>query len=262
MSVLDGRVAIVTGAGRGIGRSIALAYAAEGAAVVVASLGKEESELTVRDIEAGGGRAIAVPTNVGHREDVIAMVAAAVESFGRLDILVNNAQSFGTQSAPTPAPMPCAVQDYDLDEIEWTFTTGYRASLWAMQAAYPHFKRNGRGKVINFASVFGLLGAEGTLAYNSTKEAIRALTRTAAREWAKERITVNVMAPAAKTDTAASMERENPEIFYGFEEKIPMGYFGDPLREVAPTAVFLAAEASDYMTGQTINIDGGSYIAP
>ena len=106
MGVLDGKVAIVTASGRGIGRAVAVAYGEAGASVVVASLGKEESELTVHDIESAGGSAISVPTNIGKKSEVQAMVSAAVDTYGRLDILVNTAQAYGTETNPAPLPRP------------------------------------------------------------------------------------------------------------------------------------------------------------
>jgi NAD(P)-dependent dehydrogenase (short-subunit alcohol dehydrogenase family) len=131
-----------------------------------------------------------------------------------------------------------------------------RLALWAMQAAFPHMRDRG-GRIINFGSWYGKAGQEGTLAYNLTKEAIRALTRTAAREWAKYGITVNVINPAAKTDAAAHVERNNPEAFAQALAMIPMGRFGDPEGDIAPVAAFLASRAAGYVTGQTIEVDGG-----
>jgi len=253
---LEGKVAIVTAAGRGIGRGIARLFAREGAKVVVASLGEEECAITVDEIRAAGGTATAKATNVGLKDEVVSMVRFAVESHGQLDILVNAAQSFGTQAKPTGATVPTPVQDYSDEEIAWTFATGLSGSLWAMQAAFPYMRDRG-GRIINFGSWYGKAGQEGTLAYNLTKESIRALTRTAAREWAKYGITVNVINPAAKTDAAAYVEQNNPEAFAQALAMIPMGRFGDPEGDIAPVAVFLASAASGYVTGHTFEVDGG-----
>lgn len=253
---LVGRVAIVTAAGRGIGRGIATLFAEEGAKILVASLGDAECKDTVETIVGAGGTAVACPTNVGNKDDVLAMVARAVEEFGQVDILANVAQSFGTRAKPTGLPVPTSVQDFSDDEVDWTFDTGFRGSMWAMQAAYPHL-RGRDGRVINFGSFYGVTGQAGTLAYNITKEAIRALTRTAAREWATEGITVNAINPGAKTDAAANIERENPDVYAAAVGAIPMGRLGDPYRDIGPAALFLASADSRYVTGQTLAVDGG-----
>ncbi|HEY1966932.1 MAG TPA: SDR family oxidoreductase [Pseudonocardia sp.] len=258
---LNGRVAIVTAAGRGIGRGVAIRFAREGAKVIVASLGPEECDATVDAIRAAGGTAEAKPTNVGVKDDVVSMVQFAVETYGKLNIVVNTAQSFGTRRQPTGSPVPTGVEKFTDDEIDWTFTTGLKGSLWAMQAAFPYLS-DGGGRVINFGSWYGKAGQQGTLAYNLTKESIRALTRTAAREWAPHGITVNAINPAAKTDAAASVEANNPEAYNQALAMIPMGRMGDPVSDIAPVVVFLASEESQYVTGQTIDADGGLFMHP
>jgi NAD(P)-dependent dehydrogenase (short-subunit alcohol dehydrogenase family) len=253
---LDGKVAIVTAAGRGIGNGIATLFAREGAKVVAASLGEEETVAAVERIVADGGTATAVPTNVGVRAEVEALVAAAVETYGQLDVLVNVAQSFGTEAAPTGQPVPTPVAEYDDAEVDWTFTTGFYGSLWAMRAAFPHL-RGRDGRVINFASIYGQICPEGTLAYNATKEAIRALTRTAAREWAQQGVTCNAILPAAKTDAATNIEIHHPEAYATATAQIPMGRLGDPHADIAPAVLFLASPDARYITGQALAVDGG-----
>src|SRR6201987_2204484 len=207
---LAGRTAIVTGAGRGIGRAVAELYAREGARVVIASRSAEGCASAVEAIEAAGGTAIAKPTNVGIKSDVVDMVGFAVETYGSLDILVNNAQSWGTRDQPAGLPVPTPLELFDDAELDWTLHTGFRGTFWAMQAAFPHMRERG-GRIINFASGYGAIGNNGTVAYNITKEAVRSLSRTAAREWGRYAITVNVVEPAAKTDAADYIERANPE---------------------------------------------------
>jgi NAD(P)-dependent dehydrogenase (short-subunit alcohol dehydrogenase family) len=258
---LEGKVAVVTAAGRGIGHGVAMLFAAEGARVVAASLGVEETEATVAEIVAAGGTAHACPTNVGVKSEVQALIQSAVETYGQLDIVVNVAQSFGTRAAPTGAPVPCPLQDFRDEEIDWTFDTGFRGSLWAMQAAYPHL-RGRDGRVINFGSFYGQTGQAGTLAYNVTKEAIRALTRTAAREWAPHAVTVNAITPAAKTDAATGVEQSAPDAYAAAVAAIPVGRLGDPLGDIAPAALFLASPDSRYVTGQTLAVDGGLLMLP
>jgi len=258
---LAGKTAIVTGSGRGIGRAIAELYAREGARVVIASVGADECASTADAIAAAGGVAAARPTNVGRREEVEAAVAFAVEEYGGLDVLVNNAQSWGTASRPTPLPVPAGIEAFDEAELDWTFDTGFRGTWWAMRAAFPHMRERG-GRIINFGSWYGQMGNAGTVAYNVTKEAIRALSRTAAREWAPHGITVNVITPAGKTDAARSIEQSNPEAMAVALASIPMGRLGDPETEVAPAALFLASDEARYVTGQTLGVDGGVFLRP
>src|SRR6201981_1366024 len=219
---LAGRTAIVTGAGRGLGRAIAELYAREGARGVIASRSAEGCASAVDAIEATGGTAIAKPTDVGVKSDVVDMVGFAVETYGSLDILVNNAQSWGTRDEPTGLPVPTPLESFDDGGVDWTFDTGFRGTFWAMQAAFPHMRERG-GRIINFASPYGMTGNDGTVGYNITKEAIRALTRTPAREWGRYAITVNVVAPTAKTDAADHIEREYPEAMAAAGDALPMG---------------------------------------
>jgi NAD(P)-dependent dehydrogenase (short-subunit alcohol dehydrogenase family) len=256
---LAGRTAIVTGAGRGIGRAIAELYAREGARVVIASRSADGCASAVEAIVAAGGTAIAKPTNAGIKSDVIDMVGFAVETYGRIDVLVNNAQSWGTRDRPTGMPLPTPLESFDEAELDWTFDTGFRGTLWAMQAAFPHMRERG-GRIVNFASWYGAIGNAGTLGYNITKEAVRSLTRTAAREWARHGITVNVVEPAAKTDAANNIERANPEAMAAAVAAIPMGRLGDPHLDVAPAVLFLATDDARFITGQTLGVDGGMFL--
>jgi NAD(P)-dependent dehydrogenase (short-subunit alcohol dehydrogenase family) len=261
VGVLDGRIAIVTGSSRGIGRAIAIDYAREGASVVVSSRRLESCRPVVDEIEAAGGTAIAVACDVGVRAQVDALVAAAVERFGGLDVLVNNAQSFGRPEAPTEAPGNTGVEAFDEAEWDHTFQTGLKATLYAMQAAFPHLRERG-GKVINFGSANGIQGMHGTAAYNCTKEAIRALTRTAAAEWGKHGIYVNVINPTIVTDSTDAFFATRPGIEEKITRQIPLRRLGSVDRDIGPVAVFLASSASDYMTGQTIQVDGGQMLRP
>jgi 2-hydroxycyclohexanecarboxyl-CoA dehydrogenase len=258
---LNGKVAIVTGAGRGIGRGIAKAFAAEGATVFVASRSPGAVEIVVAEIKADGGAAHGVAVDVGDRAAVYAMVARAADAFGAIDVLVNNAQGFGTSSNPASAPVLQPLESFDEDEWEHTFRTGVQATLWGMKAVFPYMRNRG-GKIINFASEFGIVGFAGSAAYNSNKEAIRGLSRTAAREWGQYGINVNVITPMMRTHAMESYEREDPGSMDAIRLQIPLRRFGDPQRDAGPVAAFLASAESDYLTGMNVMLDGGHCMFP
>lgn len=249
---LRDKVAIVTGSGQGIGEGIALAYAREGARVVVAELKEHRAERTAVRIREGGGEAIGVAVDVGIRADVERMVAAAAERFGRLDILVNNAQGYAPH---TPLEQ---ITDEQFDHV---MRTGAKATLWAMQAAFPHLCRRG-GRIINIVSLAAERGDPGLGPYNATKLAILGLTRTAAREWGRHNILVNCIAPAAQSRRGLDFAERDPERYRRMMESRPIPRFGDPLEDLGPIAVFLAADESRYLTGHTIYADGGAHISP
>lgn len=259
---LRGRVAIVTGAGRGIGRAIARAYGAEGAKVVVASRTPATVEHVAEEIRAAGGEAIGVACDVGQRAEVYGCVQKAVETFGAVHILVNNAQGFGTETSPQPSTVFVAVEDTDEAEWEYTLRTGPTASLRFMKAAFPYMKAAGYGRVINFASSSGQIGFEGNTCYNAAKEAIRALSRTAAREWGQYGITVNIINPALETRAFDAWKSARPDFVEALKQKIPVRRLGDPDRDAGPLAVFLASEGASYITGQTVMLEGGMHTLP
>jgi 2-hydroxycyclohexanecarboxyl-CoA dehydrogenase len=261
MGRLDGKVAIVTGAGRGIGRAIALDVAREGASVVVASRTASTVQSVVGEIESAGGTALGLTVDVSERAQIDDMVARTMERFGRLDILVNNAQGFGTKTQPEGSPGHIALESFPLDTWEYTMQTGLMATLFAMQASFPHLRERG-GKIINFGSGNGIGAMKGTAAYNATKEAIRSLTRTAAAEWGKYGICVNVIIPTMATDSADAFFEARPGIREKLAQQIPLRRFGDVERDIGPVAVFLASSDSDFITGQAIHVDGGQILRP
>lgn len=249
MHAVEGRVVLVTGAARGVGRGIAHHLAAGGASVVAVDRDRDGLATVAAELGGRGGPHLAVPADIMVRAEVDAMVGAAVERFGRLDALVNNAQTF----RPT-APME-SVTDDDL-EVFWR--SGVQATLWAMQAAHPHMRRRGWGRIVNFASAMGIVGGRGFGAYNASKEAIRALTRTAAREWAADGIVVNCVAPAAAAHHGEAARRS--EGYRQFVESCPMGRQGDPELDIGPVVWFLCSDACRYLTGHTFMVDGGAFM--
>ncbi len=245
-------MAVITGAGDGIGRGIARRYAVEGAKVLVAEIDEAAGQSVAAELTGEfGADAVALRTDVGVKADVTAMVAAAVDRWGTVDVLVNNAWGGGTLSR----------FEHKTDEgLDAAFRVGYYGPVWAMQAALPVMKANGSGRVINLCSLNGVNAHMGTTEYNSAKEALRAASRTAAREWAGYGICVNVICPGAKTAASRRAFAEHPELERAADASNPMGRLGDPEEDIAPVALFLAGEDCRYLTGNTLFVDGGSHI--
>ena len=246
-----GRVVIVTGAGQGIGRGIALHLGRNKASVVVAEWKEHRATRTVEELTALGAPAMAAVCDVGDKGQVDAMVAAAVERFGRVDALVNNAQTFRPQ-----APV-ATVGEEDVDVF---YESGVKGTLWGMQAVYPHMQRAGWGRIVNFASAAGITGMPGYGAYNASKEAIRALTRTAAREWGRDGVVVNCICPGSASKRGKDAAARDEDAHREFMRDHPIGRQGDPEDDIAPVVMFLCSDASRYLTGQTLMVDGGAFL--
>ena len=250
MGKLDGKIAIVTGAGQGIGRGIALALAKEGTAVVVTGRTYEKCLRTADEIKALGGRALPVACDVGRREQVNAAVAATVKEFGTVDILVNSAQAKRDN---------VAFEDTTDDDMALALESGLLGTFYFMQACFPYFKEHG-GKIINFGSAAGTEGATGWTAYAAAKEGIRAITRVAAREWGKYKINVNAICPLANSPNFLAWAETSPDMVNIMLMMVPMGRAGDCETDIGRAAVFLASPDSDYITGHTLAVDGGQTI--
>jgi 2-hydroxycyclohexanecarboxyl-CoA dehydrogenase len=249
MHGVDGKVIIVTGSGRGVGKGMALHLGKGGARVVVAEWKEHLLSETCAELTDLGVENLGVVCDIQHKDQIDAMVAQTVERFGRVDALVNNAQTF------RPLAPIAEVSEEDVDVF---YTSGVKGSLWAMQAVYPHMKAQGWGRIVNFASSMGITGGTGFGAYNASKEAIRAITRTAAREWGADGITVNAIAPAAATHKGESATKS--EGYRIFVENCPMKRQGDPELDIGPLAWFLCSDACRYLTGHTLMADGGAFM--
>jgi 2-hydroxycyclohexanecarboxyl-CoA dehydrogenase len=245
------RVVIVTGSGQGIGRGIAHDLGRHGARIVVAEWKEHRAQRTVSELDAIGVEALAVVCDVSQQESIAAMVDATLERFGRVDGLVNNAQTFRPQ---------CAIADVGEEDIDVFYRSGVLGSLWAMQAVHPHMRAAGWGRIVNFASAAGIVGMAGYGAYNASKEAIRALTRTAAREWGRDGIIVNAIAPGAASKRGIESAERDPAAFEERMQGHPIGRMGDPELDIGPVARFLCSDGCRFLTGHTFMVDGGSFL--
>ena len=251
MGRLAGRVALITGAGQGIGRGIALVFAREGARVCVAELKAHRAERTAEEIRAARGEALAVVGDVGWKADVGRMVEETVRRYGSVDVLVNNAHGFGGR-----APLE-QIPDAQFD-LSWT--SGVKGTWWAMCAARPHMAARGFGRIINMVSLAADRGDAGLGEYNAAKAGIAALTRTAAREWGQQGITANAIAPGAWTQRGQDYAARDPEGFAKAMAARPIGRLGDPETDIAPVALFLATDDARFVTGHVIYVDGGAHL--
>ncbi|OCA89657.1 3-oxoacyl-[acyl-carrier-protein] reductase [Pradoshia sp. D12] len=245
MGKLDGKIALVTGASRGIGRAIAIALAKEGASVAVNYAGNsEKAENVVKEITEIGREAISIQGDVTNAESVTDMVKIVTEKFGKIDILINNA-------GITRDNLLIRMKEDDWDSV---INTNLKGVFLCTKAVSRQMMKQRQGRIINISSVVGVSGNAGQANYVAAKSGVIGLTKTSAKELATRGITVNAIAPGfIETDmTNALTENVGEQML----KQIPLGRFGKP-EDVAKTAVFLAAEDSGYITGQTIHVDGG-----
>jgi NAD(P)-dependent dehydrogenase (short-subunit alcohol dehydrogenase family) len=251
MPELDGKVALVTGGSKGIGRAVALAFADAGADVALAARGPEALEKAVREVEERGRRALGVPTDVADADQVDALVERTVGELGALDVLVNNAGA---------APFFSPVESIRLDGFEKYFRVNFLSALICTRAAAPHLlKRGERASVINVASVAAFVASPGLAYYSTAKAALVNLTRTVAREWAGFGVRVNAIAPGWIETELNEGAREDPSFYDTIKATIPMGRWGRA-EEVAAVARFLASDAASFMTGSVVVVDGGQTV--
>jgi len=249
--LLAGRVAIVTGAGQGVGEGIAASMAAAGATVLLAARRAETGEPAAARIRNAGGAAEFVRCDVTVRADVDAAVAAAVEGHGRLDVMVHNAVS------PPGPPRP--IQEIDDETIALQIATSTTASFHCAQAAFPHLRAD-YGSLILLTSPAGIEGSGHLPLYGTVKGAQRGLLKSLAREWGPAGVRVNAIAPVAWTPAMDVATEANPTLEARLRGRTPLQRIGDPADDIGPVAVFLASPLSRHMTGQTLAVDGGRYL--
>ncbi len=243
---LQNKIAIITGAGSGIGRGIALAFTKEGAKIVVADWSKEGGEETVRQIQNQGGKAIFVKTDVSKVVDVENMVKTCLDEFGGIDALVNNAGIVKSSLL------------HEMSEKEWdmVINVNLKSVFLGSKKVIPEMLKQKNGKIINVTSIAGLVGFENSGAYCASKGGIIALTRSMALECAPKGINVNCIAPGIIATAMTKDMLDNPVQKQFFENATPYTRLGDP-KDIAMAAIYLASEESDFINGHVLVVDGG-----
>lgn len=263
---LKGKTVLITGGGRAvlsdgsagaIGYGIAKAFAKEGANLVITGRNKQKLEEAKEELERLYGVQVLplqadITAGADNEATVVAVVAKAVETFGGIDVLINNAQA-----SASGVPL----KDHTTDQFDLAIYSGLYATFYYMKACYPHLVKS-KGNVINFASGAGLFGNYGQAAYAAAKEGIRGMSRTAATEWAKDGIRVNVIAPLAWTAQLDHFKKAYPDAFEKNVHTPPMGRFGDPEADIGRACVALTHPDFQYMTGETLTLEGGLGLRP
>ncbi len=243
---LKDKVAIVTGGGSGIGRGVSLAFAREGAHVVVADINRKGADETVAMVEEAGRRGLAVQTDVADPTQVTAMVAAARAAFGRIDILFNGAGIL----------FPTSILDTTVEQWDRTLAVNLRGNFLCLQAVAKVMVEQGRGKIINITSILGIQARAKRGAYGASKAGIISLTKTAAIELGPQGVFVNAIAPGSIETPFAQSAPASPEVNQRKMAAIPLRRRGDP-HDLTGPAIFLASDDSDYVSGMVMTVDGG-----
>lgn len=243
---LKGKVAVVTGAGQGIGREIAIGFSRAGADIVAVDINEETLQGVRKEIEAQNGRCLALKVDLGSVDQINGMTERAVQEMGRIDILANIAGV----NVHKPAE--------EMTEQEWDFVQdiNLKSLFFCCQSVGRVMLKQGSGRIINMSSSFGIVGFGGRTAYASSKAAVSNLTKTLAIEWSAKGVNVNAIAPGPVWTPARDHLFSNPEFYNNLMTKLPIKRTAKPAEIVGP-AIFLASEASSFMTGATLLVDGG-----
>lgn len=253
MKRLEGKVAVITGGGKGIGFGLAKAFAREGSDLVIT--GRNEGRLVEAKEKLEkeyGVNVLPIAADGADEEAIKRVVSAAIERFGRIDTLINNAQV-------SKSGLPLV--EHTREDLDLAINSGLYAAFFYMKECYPYLKES-KGSVINFASGAGLFGKLGQSSYAAAKEGIRGMSRVAAAEWGPDGIRVNVVCPLAMTESLQEWKENYPDLFQKTIQGIPLGRFADPVEDIGRVCVFLASDDASYVTGETITLQGGSGLRP
>ncbi|MEZ5742522.1 MAG: SDR family NAD(P)-dependent oxidoreductase [Sphingomonadaceae bacterium] len=244
--ILDGRSAIVTGAGRGVAKGVATAFVKAGAKVLIVDLDADNGAATEAELRALGGDVHFMQVDLADRAALPSIIEKAVAAFGGLDILVNAAQ----------ASKQLPFNETSVEAMNFAFDTGFWPTFLLMQAAYPHLAKR-KGCVVNFASGAGLQGQPTQTSYGAAKEAIRAISKVASNEWGADGIRVNIVCPIANSPGVEQWREAFPDSYQAMVNGIPLKRVGDCETDIGRAVAFIASDYAGYITGQTIMIDGG-----
>ncbi|MBE6243438.1 MAG: SDR family oxidoreductase [Bacteroidales bacterium] len=253
MKRLQDNVTIITGGGKGIGFGLAQAFAEEGSDLVLT--GRTESRLLTakEELETRYGiRVLPVVADGADEEAIRGVVRKTIETFGRIDTLVNNAQV-------SRSGLPLI--EHTKEDFDMAIYSGLYAAFFYMRECYPYLKET-KGSVINFASGAGMFGKLGQASYAAAKEGIRGMSRVAAAEWGPDGVRVNVICPLAMTESLQQWRENFPDLYEKTIQGIPLGHFADPKNDIGRVCVFLASKDAEYVTGETITLQGGSGLRP
>jgi len=245
---LEGQVAIVTGAGQGIGRAIALTLAKEGAAVTVNDINLDSAKKVAKEIKSQGGQAQPVKADVSNGEEVNTLVQKTLDGFKKIDILVNN------------VGITKVIPAMELTEAQWDsiININLKGQFLCSQAVARHMIKQKRGKIVNIAALSGRVATPGMAAYGASKGGVLQLTRVLAIEWAKYNINVNAVSPGVTiTATVENILKQEPDFIKGYLERIPFRRAAKP-EDIANAVLFLVSSEADDITGQEITVDGGT----
>ncbi len=247
------KVVIITGGGKGIGYGIATAFAKEGYNIVITGRTLKTLEKSKKDLETDYDiKVLAVTADGGVESEVENVIKETIDEFGRIDVLINNAQA---------SKSGVNLEDHSKEDFDLAIYSGLYAVFFYMKQAFPYLKES-EGSIINLASGAGINGNPGQASYAAAKEGIRGLGRVATNEWGQYNININVVCPLVMTDQLVAWKKEFPEAYEKNVKAIPMGRFGDAEKDIGGTCLFLASDAASYISGQTIMVQGGSGSKP
>lgn len=247
MTRLDNKIAIVTGGAGGIGSGIVRAYVKENAKVVIADIAEEKGQALSQELNNQGYDTLFIKTDLSNKESLKSCVDQTIQTYGQIDILINNAHASRMNN----------FLDITEEDLDLSFNTGFYATFYLCQMVIPHLKET-QGNIINFGSGAAVKGDKNQGSYVVAKEAIRGITRVIANEFGEFGINANVISPIAYSEGVDQWRKDNPEYYNQVIQGIPLQKFGDVEKDIGPVAVFLGSKDAQYITGQTVMVDGGS----